>query len=85
MRGDIVIIRVFGGEPVLRRVWDVDKNKVYITDDLNMELLSSGKHGLEPIGFPREDVFKFDNKFSELIKKRSKGDYWDWSRLILYN
>ena len=50
----------------MRRVWDEDENGVYITDVSRFEQLKAGESDLWPVGFPREDVFKYN---SELASK----------------
>lgn len=57
MRGELVIVRTFGGKPVERRVWAVGEAVVYVTNDEEFNKLVAGKPALEPIGFPKEDVF----------------------------
>ena len=75
MRGENVIVRAFGGRPLKRRVWDVGDTVVYITDDEQFAKLSAGRHAVEPIGFPKEDVFK------DTVNE-STFDSIDWSRLV---
>ena len=53
MRGDMVIVRDFRGETLVRRVWEADQKAVYITDDQQFERLSAGKDALMPVGFQR--------------------------------
>ncbi len=53
----MVIVRTFGGKPVERRVWDVGESVVYVTNEEEFNKLVAGKPALEPIGFPKEDVF----------------------------
>lgn len=74
MRGELVIVRTFGGKPVERRVWDVGEAVVYVTNDEEFEKLVAGKPALQPIGFPKEDVFC--RPASESPQKRLR-----WSRL----
>lgn len=78
MRGDVVLVRTFSGKAVKRRVWDVGDTVVYVTNDEQFERLVAGKHALEPIGFPKEDVFK--DTASE-----SHGDHVDWAHLAPWN
>ena len=81
MRGDTVIVRAFGGKALRRRVWDVSASLVYITSDEEFEKLVAGKSAVEPIGFPREDIFCLsENEFtdgttewSQLVPWRSNG------------
>jgi len=74
MRGDIVIVRAFGGKALKRRVWDVGDTVVYITNDEQFERLVAGKRAVEPVGFPKEDVFKD-------TENESSDDTVDWARL----
>ena len=77
MRGDLVIVRDFRGEALVRRVWDADQKAVYITDDQQFERLLAGHEALLPVGFPREDVFEYDPGIAESIEKESI----DWHML----
>jgi hypothetical protein len=69
---------------LIRRVWDEDNNGVYITDDQQFQLLIDGKKGLEPIGFPHEDVFKYDPELASSMDQLSKEDKWDWNKLVSF-
>jgi hypothetical protein len=80
MRGELVIVRDFRSEALIRRVWDSDQKAVYITDDQQFERLLAGQEGLPPVGFPREDVFEYDPSVAEPM---SKGSI-DWRRLKPY-
>lgn len=80
MRGDLVIVKDFRGEALVRRVWDADQKAVYITDDQQFERLVTGEEALLPVGFQREDVFECDLGVAELM---SKGSI-DWRRLKPY-
>jgi hypothetical protein len=71
MRGDIVIVRAHGGQPLVRRVWEVNGNVVYITNDEQLKRNESGLPMLWPVGFPSEDVFCF----SPQIANRSKVEW----------
>lgn len=84
MRGDFVIVRAFGGVPLIRRLWDEDDNGIYITNDEQFQLLIDGKEALEPIGFPREDVFKYDPKLASQMNQLLKSGKWDWNKLASF-
>jgi hypothetical protein len=75
MRGDSVIVRAFGGRALKRRVWDVGESLVYITTDEEFEKLVEGKPAVEPVGFPREDIFC-------LTENESIGSATEWSQLV---
>jgi hypothetical protein len=74
MRGDTVIVRAFGGKALIRRVWGTGDGLVYITSNEEFEKLVAGKPAAEPIGFPKEDVFK-----NTATNSNETGV--DWSRL----
>lgn len=82
MRGDRVIVRAFGGRPFVRRVWEVYEKFVLITDDAQYALLDSKQDAIEPLGCPREDVFKYDPKLAGSIEGLHKRGKWDWNKLV---
>lgn len=83
MRGDLVIVRAFGGKPLIRRVWEEVERGVYITDDALFQRLMAGENGtIQPVGFPREDVFKFDSDLAAAMDDLVKDEKWDWTKLV---
>ena len=60
MRGDTVIVKSFGDKPLIRKVWDVSKDVVFICNDENFETLIEGNKGLLPVGFHKDDVFRYN-------------------------
>jgi len=84
MRGNIVIIRTYGDVPLVRRVWDEDDSTIYITNDEQFQLLNEGKEALEPIGFPREDVFKYTPDLAAAMDQLVKSGKWDWNKLASF-
>ncbi len=56
--GDKVLIRVFGGDVVPRRVWEVDGSSVAICSELCFERLQAGQEAAMPIMFPMSDIVK---------------------------
>ncbi len=84
MRGDYVIVRAYGGVPLIRRVWDENKKAIFITNDSQFQLLSNRQPAIEPIGFPREDVFNYDQAFAESAAKSCQNGIWDWNKLRPY-
>lgn len=77
MRGDQVIVRAFGGQPLVRRVWSAKNGLVYIAEEKEYRKREAGQGALEPIGFPVADVFVYDESFPA-----SGGD---WRRLKRYH
>ncbi len=61
MRGSLVIVRDFAGNPLVRRVWSYDRNAVYVSDEFNYQRLFEGKEALMPVGFRHGDVFRYDH------------------------
>ena len=83
MRGDLVIIRAFGGIPLVRRIWEEVERGVYITDDTLFKRLMAGENGtIQPVGFPREDVFKFDPEIAAAMDTLIQTGNWDWTKLV---
>ena len=83
MRGDLVIVRAFGGVPLVRRVWEEVERGVYITDDTHLKRLLAGENGaIQPVGFPREDVFKFDPEIAAVMDDLVQSGNWDWTKLV---
>lgn len=78
MRGDTVIVRAFGGKPLLLRVWSVGARVVYLTDDGGIERMRAGAEAVPPLGFPKEDVFKYEAAAAASLKRV------DWSKLTPY-
>lgn len=81
MQGDLVIVRAYGNVPLVRRVWDEEKNGVYITDDEGLRRLREGDTEVWPVGFPREDVFKFDPELAKDCDRLRESGKWDWNNL----
>jgi hypothetical protein len=83
MRGDLVIVRAFGGKPLIRRVWEEVEKGVYITDDILFKRLMDGEKGtIQPVGFPKEDVFKFDPELANEMDVLYQTGKWDWTKLV---
>ena len=62
MQGDKVIVRAYGDRPLVRRVWEVSSGAVFICSEENYKALVNGQEGLEPVGFPKEYVYKYTPK-----------------------
>lgn len=90
MRGQKVIVRAAGNKPLVRLVWESDKEKVYIGSDESYKRLSSLPEGVYlptcfPIGFPRDCVFCYDEgefgRFLLALKKDSSA----WNSLKVWS
>lgn len=81
MRGETVIVRAYGGIPLIRRIWDIGEDVIYIVADSQFGLLvKNDPKAISPIGFPKEDVFKFDRKIANSICNISRNEF-DWNKL----
>lgn len=78
MRGQLVLVRAFGGEPQVRRIWDADDDVAVVTDDEQFQRLHEGREGLAAT-VHREDVFCYDPAAAQRLiseyKKRRKATW----------
>jgi hypothetical protein len=72
-RVKMVIVRAFAGQLLVRRVWSYDESAVYIVDESAYIRLLSGEDVM-PIGFRREDVFRYDPAMTEQKADRDRAD-----------
>lgn len=79
MRGDQVIVRDWLNRPLVRKVWSIGKGRIFVTNDLVYKELAEGRTELMPIGFPVEDVFRYDADAARDIESGV-----DWSKLMCY-
>lgn len=73
MRGTLVIVRAYGGQALVRRVWASDRRAVFVTTDELYDRLDRGLEAPEPMGFPATDVFEHDGT--------TPSEPIDWSRM----
>jgi hypothetical protein len=86
MRGDMVIVRAYRGRPFIMKVWEVGKSVIYLTkEEQFLYLLSNDSRAVGSIGFPKEDVFKFDPIAAEEIDRFSEEKVFEWNKLTPYN
>jgi hypothetical protein len=83
MKGDLVIVRSYGGEPKLVRVWEISKKAIFVCGEENYLNLIVGKPGLWPVGFPKEDVFRY-NPTQENLLKNWRNAPTLWEHLVSY-
>ena len=55
---------------------------VYITNDTYLEKLMAGETKFQPVGFPQEDVFKFDPEIATAMDDLVENRKWDWTKLV---
>ncbi len=79
MRGDKVIVRTYGDEPKIVRVWEVLPDIVLVCSEENYRILGSGRIGLWPVGFPKEDVFRYNPQQDTILNIPNR-----WKELELY-
>jgi len=81
MRGDLLIVRCFGGVFRVVRFWSESPNAIFITSDEGLERLQRDDSTIFPIGFPKEDVFKYNPKLAKTINNIGGTDKLDWRKL----
>jgi hypothetical protein len=82
MRGEIVIVRSYRDRPLVRRAWDANNQLVFIVDESHFQSLIEGRErAVGLIGFPKEDVFKYDPKLAEAIDECSDKECFIWDKL----
>ncbi len=81
MRGEQVIVRSYGDKPLLRNVWGVGKDVVYITRESQCQRTVEHGEQIDFIGFPREDVFQYDPQLAASMEKLYREGKWNWDEL----
>ncbi len=76
MKKELVIIKAYGDEPLIRRMHDKTEDIVQVTDD--------AVEGVVSIGFYRQDVFKYDSKLASEAESLYKCGKWNWDKLSPY-
>lgn len=88
MRGQTVIVRAFRGVPLARKIWDVGERVIYLTNEEGLEKLTSGRSAPPPLGFPVEDIFRFDERLYKRLesahKRRDRNLAGIWSEAKPY-
>ena len=82
MRGEQVVVRAYGDEALVRRVWDASQHAVFIVSEENFKLLSAGRPGLWPVGFPRRDVFPYDEAVDALLATSGPDHPLPWDQFM---
>lgn len=81
MRREIVTVRAFGRQPLVRRVWVTVDQCVCISSEDEFQKLMSGEESLTPVGFPLDDIFRFDPERADMAENNYHPDQWDWNAL----
>jgi hypothetical protein len=80
MKADKVVLRVFGGEAAIGVVVAATPETVAIHSPDQFDLSAAGNASLFPIGFPRADVFEYDQCAVAVVADRPIK----WSALRAY-
>lgn len=81
MRGELVIVRAYGNEPLVRRVWETTLEAVYIATEENYQrLLVRHQDAMNAAGFHREDVFVYEPDTAEKVLTDWENKRW-WDSL----
>jgi hypothetical protein len=79
MRGETVIVRAFGGKPLIKKVWSLGARVIYLIDAEELEKLLAGREALSPIGFPKEDVFRYDPELARDLEGVVWSELSNWT------
>jgi hypothetical protein len=84
MRGDVVLVRAYGGEALRRLVWEIIGDMVMVVNPDYYDRALQGDD-IRPIGFPVEDVFEFSLDLYEQLRSVGKGAPKNlWSKASKY-
>lgn len=85
MKGDTVIVRAQGNAPAITRVWEADSNSAWVCSDAIYEKLLVGESERNPVWFPREDIFCYDERVWRDWKTGKVNDTsLLWKRLVVW-
>jgi hypothetical protein len=83
---EIVLARASGGKPHKRIIVDIGERVFYLANPDRIVAVEAGES--DPIGFPREDVFEFDDEaFAALVEQWERQRATDpatWKGLTPY-
>jgi hypothetical protein len=82
IKGQVVVCKDVIGLPIVRVVWDSNDSLVFIHTREQFDLRMSGEAHLEPVGFPKEDVFVMDE---DVLADAKRSGELPWPRLAVYN
>jgi hypothetical protein len=84
MKGETVIVRAYGNEPLVRRVWATTEHGVFICTNENFDDLDNGRKALNPVGFHWEDVFEYDEVKLRALERGYKEKPALWNRMTVW-
>jgi len=84
MRGTIVVARCYNNKPAVLRVWECDDRLAYLASERRFADLQSGRAKSLPIGFPRDDVFAYDDNVMGHLVTGVEGSEVPWHRMRLW-
>lgn len=73
----------YNGKAVIRRVWNFNERVAFLADDEQFDRLCSGEIKGLPIGFPRPDVYQYDECVAADIVTGSSRTV-DWSQMVMW-
>jgi len=61
-RGQLIVVKYVNGSFWIRRLWSVVELGVYILSESEWEKRCSGSRSLEPVGFPKDDIYLYNTE-----------------------
>jgi hypothetical protein len=81
MKGEFVVVRDYAKRPRVCRVCDASEKAVFVASPEEYDKRVKGFDSLDPVGFPRSDVFRYD---AEVQSRLERGEI-RWSELQPYD
>jgi hypothetical protein len=69
MKGQIVVVKEFNGNLLVRRLWEISTTCAFIHSDEEWRKRMNGEKSLDPVGFPIEDVYVYDDYAERELNK----------------
>jgi hypothetical protein len=73
-----VIVRSFGDIPHIRKIVSMTDTAVFVCREESYDAILAGERDAPMIGFPLQDVFKYDQPMADVI---AAGRRPDWNHL----
>ena len=67
-KGDVVLARASGGQPIVRRVWEVESGQILVTLEDYYKRWQNQKVAPWTFGLEKTNVFKHDAKLFEQLE-----------------